>query len=467
MEDFEATGKFYKPHDESNTVAGKLTFSAADGIKLTLIGSFDNHPIPKEESCEILFGICTDCPAGNHVTLLDNTHMGSSYANPGIEQEHFSTRLLLCGTHWTEGLATHIKKLEIKTNYLDAWVDTYAYQMSIPRDISKLDDLRITYRPPEHKFIKFNQGQMRVEHGGSIPFGAFRKTTLHDEVKLYVELDRSLQLKTLHKKVVDPIQSFLTFATGNANRITELILFEEGDKDRLNKISVHWDQVVQPKEISDQDSRFLRRSMLITYSQLVNHKANILKRWFIKYPIINKSLTGYFGSMYSSHTYVDTKFISLISAVESFHRAFPGFNNQTDLSKANRIDSICNQLGQVDSDWLRGELRYASEPSLRFRLSELCGVCWIILQDTGIPISQFINAVIDTRNQKLHGLPHKNRRILSGLGMVQANFVLSILIQSLLLYQLGLKPKEIKQAINKTYNIKNIKHFVQADKIKF
>jgi hypothetical protein len=81
----------------------------------------------------------------------------------------------------------------------------------------------------------------------------------------------------------------------------------------------------------------------------------------------------YFGIIHSSNMYVDHKFLSLMQALETYHRRILGGNELSENHHNKRILEILTAVPDQYRQWLEEKLKYSNELSLRKRMKELLG----------------------------------------------------------------------------------------------
>jgi hypothetical protein len=71
--------------------------------------------------------------------------------------------------------------------------------------------------------------------------------------------------------------------------------------------------------------------------------------------------------------YVDHKFLSLMQALETYHRRILGGNELSENHHNKRILEILTAVPDQYRQWLEEKLKYSNELSLRKRMKELLG----------------------------------------------------------------------------------------------
>jgi hypothetical protein len=82
-------------------------------------------------------------------------------------------------------------------------------------------------------------------------------------------------------------------------------------------------------------------------------------------------LSLYFSRLYEQRIQLEHRFLSLIQAVEGYHRRRLSKLEAPEEEHAARIKDILAAVPERHKTWLRGQLRHSNEPRLDKRLSEL------------------------------------------------------------------------------------------------
>ncbi|MBA7591412.1 hypothetical protein ES708_33568 [subsurface metagenome] len=150
--------------------------------------------------------------------------------------------------------------------------------------------------------------------------------------------------------------------------------------------------------------------------------------------------------------YLEYKFLSLIQAVEAYHRI--KYEGQSKYLTDGEYKIILSELKEKFSyiikepfkNILFEKLEYGNEYSLRKRFKILFNDNFVeIFGVLKSKIKNFIQKTVDTRNYLIH--QDKKLKSVSFVGreFIYANLILKTLIEVLLLNELGFKNEEIKQ----------------------
>ena len=164
----------------------------------------------------------------------------------------------------------------------------------------------------------------------------------------------------------------------------------------------------------------------------------------------------YFSTLYNPHLYTESTFLSLIQAIETYHRRRFGGKYQADKKYKenlyrNFIEAIPESTNRdFKQSLINGKLKYANEYSLRKRLKEL--IKYLIGNDLGFLVNKasykaFINKVYNTRNYLTHYDESLRRKAVKGNELFTLTVRLRAILEIFLLEELGFKPDSIREII--------------------
>jgi hypothetical protein len=195
--------------------------------------------------------------------------------------------------------------------------------------------------------------------------------------------------------------------------------------------------------------------MIYPFFVLQDRFPETLVKWFDSMNKLRPVYEVFFSMFRSSRMYLQSQFLHLSQAVESFHRRTVGGlylrEDQYEAVKSVVIAAIPPTLDTGLRARLKSQIKYANEPSLRRRLTgileglserELSMIC----QNSG----EFIGAIVDTRNYLTHLDESSGEDILEDQQLLHAGQKLELLLTILLLKHLGLPEDEALTRIERT-----------------
>jgi hypothetical protein len=189
----------------------------------------------------------------------------------------------------------------------------------------------------------------------------------------------------------------------------------------------------------------------ITYNfkRLGDKLVAVVDKWYASQRDLRPVYETYFSTQMAGRMYVQSRFIHLTQAVESFHRRVVGGtylpSDQFDAIKKDMTDKIPSKIPGTEvnlpdglKDKLRSSIRYSNEPSLRKRLDGIFDSLSVdarrMICDN---VGEFIAAIVDTRNYMTH-LGEPGKYVLPDRKLFAAGRALDALFRVMLLNYLGL-----------------------------
>lgn len=210
--------------------------------------------------------------------------------------------------------------------------------------------------------------------------------------------------------------------------------------------------------------------VLFTYNEIKNEFDHLVKNMFSLERVVCEL---FFSHFYSPFTYVESRFLNLVEALEAFHRKTRDGEYMTkEECRKNFYQNLKNKIDEVPKiqeppgspgfrDSLVGRLRFAYEYALKKRLGGFFGEglgekfldifvyqkCDHTKKQRAACRDNFIKVIVDTRNYYIHFDEHPNVQVLEGSELWQATQKLEIFFSIVLLSALGIQPNIIDQAI--------------------
>ena len=147
--------------------------------------------------------------------------------------------------------------------------------------------------------------------------------------------------------------------------------------------------------------------MIITLPEMKQEFGAVLEKWFSKYEELESAYNLFFGALFNSSLYLEFYFLSLMQAIETYHRQVFGgkYIEQDAYDKESQILKTNIPPGFPDDlrDAIKSRIKYGNEYSLRKRIR---GLFESTDNETRSLISKdykyFIGKVVDTRNYFTH-----------------------------------------------------------------
>lgn len=444
------TGQWWLPENPDDKVAGVLEYSQEDGIQLSLNGSFrDLDELITLKNHDKILGFTKD---GKSITLVDCSDAGAGVHIPGYPVENYSPTIAYVGAHLDNLEETRFGKVSIQYEYLAEWAYTSGFRQSntYTRD-KRLEGWELTYHFPESVGVETSIGAVVFDYGFSAKGDPIRGYSAEQSTVMEINLSEPLGFEDLYHQVIYPLQDFLTFATGESNRVMDLRA-STSDGSAEQEIQPQMIQILyrQVSKKGKREKRLDLDEMLFAMIQVPEvGLSQLLTRWLATHSEVKPALGAFFGNYYSPPVYIEDKFKNVVSALESYHRknlrreVIPGAEYEQ------LVKSILENVPSDYKSFLAMKLKYANEQILADRIRSLMDIA----AEGSLIISgnndEFIKSVVQTRNYFTHYDETLREKALSGYELVIATRILSYVMQIVLLFEIGFTANECSSLLSK------------------
>jgi ApeA N-terminal domain 1 len=173
------------------------------------------------------------------------------------------------------------------------------------------------------------------------------------------------------------------------------------------------------------------------------------QRWLNIHDNIKHICDLYFGIKYADFMYGEQRFYSIVQALESYHR-IQIVNEQTSKEDhEHKLKEIYESIPSRHLDWLKNKLHFSNEPNLKDRIEYLVDFHNQVVDPFIKNRDNFLKKVRDTRNYYTHYDRSLDNKFAKGEELFRLTQILSFLLQSCLLKELGCTPDRCAELISK------------------
>ena len=451
IEEFEYDGIWWLPEKPDNKVSSKLKFHPVEGLKLQLIGSFKElKDLNTFLQPLIILGITSN---GKIITLYKCCESQSHMSMPRFLSTSFIASVAFLGCHFEKEEEIRFDFLSLNYSHLEEWTGITGFQFKMETDSKNhLTKHKIIYSFPEKVEAKIGNLSISFDYNFTLGGDRLKEVNLKHTTFIKIKPSKSLHFND-YQDVCYHIQNFLSLAIGKAVfPITIKGKSERCSTKSQNGKAIYPDIFIYyaTNSLFETSSKIHPFDMLFTFRDISGKFENILKNWFEKAEMLKPVYDLYFGTLYNPRMYLQHQFLSMIQAVEAYHRRkFEGkYLSDKDFEPIyNRFKDMTNTLDVKASfkDALINRLKYGNEFSLRKRLKDLFAEYQDITRNFIKDENNFINRVKDTRNYLTH-YDKKLRNIADGEDLYRITQKLKTILQICLLHELGFDKEEIKSA---------------------
>lgn len=444
MESFECEGTWWIPNN-NNEIYGKLKFDAQNGAELKTIGHFKNEIDELDlKRYEIILGKTDKGPITLLNSIENKSHVGY------INKTNLYVKIILIGHLFEKKEDIKFKKVSFSFLNLDEWANLSGIHKKLgnnypifyfkrPQPISaKVQDLKIHIR-----FLGYNKiDQFNAE--------------IRQKTVFVIENINEIELNDFIFNLGSQIRNFLTLGIGKATVPTDIQAWTLDDKD----LKVYY----RTNSFNKKYENILNRDMFFSLDDIENFEI-IIKNWLIDYDKLRPVYSAYFGTVTNSKMFLEQEFLSLIQALESYHRRMMGgaYMDKDDYKPyaESLYSQISSDISSSHRSSLKNRIKYGYEFSLRKRLKEIIEKYNSIASPIISNKEHFIEDVVNTRNYFTHLDDNgKESAVLGILDLDKLTRKIKFLLEICFLEELGFEFERIQEL---TLNDTRYNYIKQSD----
>ena len=457
LECFEDTGEFWLPDAPTNKVGGTLSSSPGSRPTLTLAGSFRTLKEELDQVAEL--GLAPSPPIilgrtgkARDVTLYKCRELGGTVdlEYGGSTNKQIEAFALFKGVHFETEEEIQFREVTVQLSHLNEWANLF----SLDSDHSKYDSATrthtIAYRIPEPISTVLDD-QWKITLGLEVhrPRVSRVQTNINVETKTCLTLTSPKPCPFI--SCLEKLQIFSTFIRlATQQPVYPLYLrgriYRPGCKDgNLSSDSVEIIYYV-PNLVRPSKELFPPYDMLFVLGEIRDNLAFHVNSWQTAANALQPVLNLYFAQLNQAHMYPQHRFLSLIQAVEGYHRRRLDITELPQEDHENRIQEILSSVPRQHEGWLKRKLKYSNEPSLHRRLSDLCRMYHGIMKRISKGNS-WIQTAVDIRNDLSH--QKEDSKSFSVDEVLTVSERLKLLMDLCLLAEAGFSSADIERLIER------------------
>jgi len=449
------TGHWYLPNYSDKKCYGilKIFYSKISTLEVKGI-------LSKKDDWHIFVNpefILGESDEGEKITLFSCSEYRCS---PGNSYFHINT--VFIGTHFDKEDKINFANVFVEYQYLSNW---FIKKSTLDIKHFKNGKTKFSHEPQKSKIVNVAKNnlnlqlQIKTSLSGEASLGAGSNFKYKDQTVVQVKQNTKKVIKFRDaREIIILLQDLFSFIIQSPS-YPIMILGECNFKENsfLNPpIHVYFPLRGEP----DMEREFDFRSTLFFYREVEDNIKDILKNWFENEEKLKPIYKLYLASLYDHDMYLEYKFLSLVQAIEAYHRI--KYESESKYIEDDDYKCILEELKRRSTDIIEepfrkvlfNKLEYGNEYSLAKRFKMLFKEYLNkIFKTPKLNRNRFIQKVVKTRNY----LVHQDKK-LGGISFhdeeyINANIILKTLIEVILLKELGFKNKKIE-----TFYQKKIKH---------
>lgn len=392
-------GKWWLPRLPEHQLSGDVSFFPSKEIVLEVDGSLANelHASENHYGQETILGfIENEAPC----TLLYNTHVSGKFSGNTVIEEKYRTRYLVIGVHISNPLSFKFSDLIVRFTRLEQWTNRNPFDFQHEKEDPLTEIVKYT-RPPQIK-VPVPSKDVNI-----ILWPSYTRTSKPDRIEFehqeYIGIlpntDQSLKW---FLSIAFEIRNLLTVLMTDPPAIVELLGNAPDDSGGKSNFTILFSQ---PDWHAN--SSTLRSNILIDLPSINEYFPNVVNKWLTSPDAVKPLYDLFFGYLARPNMYANFSFLSMMQALESYHRSrYSGVYIDKD-KYDNFLTTMTAALPKdLPSDLraaLVSRLNYGNEYSLRKRITDI----FRNLDDSLVSLvdsdyKQFVTQIVADRNYLTH-----------------------------------------------------------------
>lgn len=445
-------GRWWEQDKPNEAHHGILTFDPEKEISLQ-IKIFKTTPIaeifesarPEAPTVKTFFGR----DKNDRPITLFNAHQSGSNRSQGLTSYKYDAVIALCGAQYPSREDASFDEVRLDFTNLNPWFMFPAFTdrkdeggvhyigVSYPNDIcfpirdgASLDVMAILNQNAENGA----ETTLKLSERRIFTLRQSKPISLKDALEWVSQLKRFLSLAQGYR-------CYPTSITGVVKQIDGRTIFPP------KEIEVFTDN----RGVSDVQLRKLPDGMFFSFHDVEDRLGNVLVRYLDFDEKCGSVLDLYFSVVFNKHLYLNHQFLFLAQALERYHAVMIGGTKEPKDVFKERLVRVRKALEPEDAKLFDGLLSTANGKPFRRRIEEILSSKPALLADIPEGIPDFVSTVCDTRNYNTHfGTELFERgRVAKGIDLIRLTEILRILLEVLILDELGVGDKAIQRAKSK------------------
>lgn len=462
MESFQYYGYWWIPENIDNKIAGILNFDSDNGAKLDLLGTFEKSTSLMDTlKRNFILGITQE---GKRITLYKCLINDAKISIPGLNTSSYSAEFVFVGAHFLSEEDIIFDKVDVNLQYSEKWANLSGFDIKEKFDNEESPKLfTIEYNIPKIINVHlYNGTNISIQLMLTGSYGS-NNVNLMEKLIFSINPDKPQGINSYIFDIFYKLECFLTLAIGEPVYPMIIRAWIHSKKEKNNNRST---DVLIYYLTGNKNSDSKKINLFNIIFSLRDIKDNLeiyLNNWFKKFEYLKPVYELYFSIMYNYNGFLESEFLTLIQAIESYHRRTMSGIYLTELEFEQvyniLIDSIPKDLCNDVKIAFKEKLKYLNEFSLRNRLKDLYNKYKDILDLFINDPKKFINYIVNTRNYLTHYDKNLERKALKDQHLIYCTEQLKVLLQIIFLSELGFSQELIKNIISINNRYKYIREY--------
>jgi len=455
MQQFEYAGIWWLPEKHELQVSGTLYFNYKEGARLSLIGSFvELQKLDALLSTKIILGLTQD---GKQITLYRCHEKNRNINFFGLINSEFSVDVVFIGCHFEKEEDILFEKLSISYTNLDEWVGISGFQFDTKVDQKGyLKRFVVVYTPPQKFGAKIQNYNINISFDFNYKIDSRFIIQLKQITVIEIETKSPVHFTNYMETIVEYIRGFLSLAIGESVYPIKIIGKSKASVTKLKDERVVLNNIFifyKLGRFADFSKRVYAHDMLFTYRDISDKLELYLENWISKSEILRPVYELYFSTLYNPSMYLNLQFLSLIQALEAYHRRIYGgkYISDEDYTRMYKafIKVIPKNIDPGFRNSLFEKIKYLNELSLRRRLKDLFKKYKNVVKPVIPDKKKFIDSIKNTRDFLTHYDKNLESKSKKGKELYRLTQKIKFLLEICFLSELGMSDEIIRNLIKR------------------
>jgi hypothetical protein len=383
--------------------------------------------------------------------------MNFTAGGPVSIKSSFIINIVFIGYHFEKKEDMVFNALSVSYSYLEDWTWITGFQSSLQSDKENhLSQYEVKYKFPDKLEVNIESARLSFNYNFRSGGDGIREFILTQTTFFKIEPIVACHIDKYFKDYLYYTQNFISLGVGRAVYPLVMKGKNEGCKIELGDGRMEYSDIeifYKIKEFQEVSEKLHPSNMFFSLRDVRNDIEKYLNNWFKKAELIQPVYDLYFATLYSPKMYLQHEFLSLVQAIEVYHRRVYGgkYLSDDDFKDVyvKLIDAIPEKAGEDFKTSLTGKMKYLHEYSLRKRLKEIADDFKDVMGELIKDISAFIENVENTRNFLTHYDKSLEDKKKEGQELYILTEQMKFLLEMCFLLEMGMTEDKIKQLVTR------------------
>jgi hypothetical protein len=452
-------GRWWLAEESSNEgVPGTLTLSD-DEFRLELEGTLQTDPALKPKLFELRAEIGVVRILGETADRKEVTLERCDLAGSGTHQvrdrqpsysESYWPRIVCLGSWFLPEEPLAFDMVSVRFSSLHPWTAVSGFDPMWQMLPEEGETATQNYTPPAEHRAALHDGTIL-----KLSFPLVERTqglytfekTLTQATTFQFEFPEPRQAHDF-QKLVYTLRNLLTLAVGEAVKVTSLVGYRKPLPTDALPTGRRGEVIYQHLENPRARELPNHHGMVFLFPDIAERFEEHIVQWFDHAPELGRVLDLYFSTLHTEFAFLETRFMNYAQAIEGYHRRRLNRLAYDEETFAAYRAVILNGLSGLTRRLAKKALRHANEISLEERIKDIVQLlgdpATSIVAAGKMTMSEFAKRAAQIRNIYAHNLQAEEPEHLE---LVIFTYQLKMLVEALLLSEIGFEPRAIDRML--------------------